>query len=321
MFGMTMVAVFGIWMRQTVFRVEPSHGTPPEIQNGEDQKTVTVEVSRALVAGKDLSESDEEARGEEPAKADDIDQVFAWPAEDLWHGRIAAPDLSQSKELYRDDFDRPETTWQIGKSAGREYGLEQGLYFISADPGLVGAAWLTDKTYANSACEVAGRVRVVSTQWFLNYTSEANDVNVSFHLNGLQGLEVPILNDGPPRVAQTIRHTAINTGQEFNKLLVVAVGNRFEIYANDEAIRNPVVLKEMKPRGRFARGAVADENSVRAEFRSFRIWSAEDLPTVDERLASGDLHKSMPAAAKPKQADIPIKADTPINADTQPQAP
>jgi hypothetical protein len=62
------------------------------------------------VAGKDLSESDEEARGEEPAKADDIDQVFAWPAEDLWHGRIAAPDLSQSKELYRDDFDRPETT-------------------------------------------------------------------------------------------------------------------------------------------------------------------------------------------------------------------
>jgi hypothetical protein len=134
---------------------------------------------------------------------------------------------------------------------------------------------------------------------------------VRFHLNGLQGLEVPILNDGPPRVAQTIRHTAINTGQEFNKLLVVAVGNRFEIYANDEAICNPVVLKEMKPRGRFARGAVADENSVRAEFRSFRIWSAEDLPTVDERLASGDLHKSMPAKAKPKQFDTPITTATP----------
>jgi hypothetical protein len=321
MFGMMIVAVFGIWMRQTVFRVEPSHGTPSEIHNGEDQKIVAVEVSRGLVAGKDLSESDEKASSAEPAKADDTDQVFSWPAEDLWHGRIAVPDLSHSKELYRDDFDGPETAWQIGKAAGCEYGLEQGLYFISADPGLVGSAGLTDKTYANFACEVVGRVRIVNTQWFLNYTSEANAVTVRFHLNGLQGLEVSILNDGPPRVAQTIRHTAINTGEEFNKLLVVAVGNRFEIYANDVAICNPVILKEMKPPGRFALGAVANENPVRAEFRSFRIWSAEDLPALEERLASGDLHKSMPAAAKPKQADIPIKADTPINADTQPQAP
>jgi serine/threonine protein kinase len=320
-FGLAMIAVISFWMRQTVFRVEPPHGTPSEIQNGEEQKTVTVEFAPALAAGRGLPESDEKSTGAEPAKADNIEESFAWPVEDLWHGHIAAPDFSHSKELYRDDFDSLETAWQIGKSAGHEYRLEQGSYFISADPGLVGGALLADKTFANFACEVVGRVRIVNTQWFLNYTSEANDVTVRFHLNGLQGLEVSILNDGPPRVAQTIRHTAINTGEEFNKLLVVAVGNRFEIYANDVAICNPVVLKEMKPPGRFALGAVANENPVRAEFRSFRIWSAEDLPALEERLASGDLHKSMPAAAKPKQADISIKADIPINADTPPQAP
>ena len=258
-----------------------------EIQNGQDHKTVTVEFEPAVAADK------EQPPVEEQAKAGDAVKPFAWPAEALWHGRIAAPDLSQAKELYRDDFGSLDTTWPIAKSAGSELGREQGTYFITAGPGLVGGAGLEDKTYANFACQVVGRVRAESTQWFLNYTSVTNDVTVRFHLNGLQGLEVSILNDGPPRVAQTIRHTALNKHDEFNKLLVVALGNRFEIYANDVAICDPIVLDEITPPGRFALGAVANHIPVRAEFKSFTIWSAEGLPTLEERLAkSGAVAKS-----------------------------
>jgi serine/threonine protein kinase len=310
--GVAIIAVIGFWFSQSDFRVAQSRGTFSEIPVGEDLNAATVDVTSALAAGKNPSKSDETAKSSESAMSDDPEEAFAWPAEDLWHGRIAGPDLSQSKELYRDDFDGNQTTWQIGRSAGYEYRLAQGSYFISADPGLVGGAWLADKMYANFACEVVGRVQVVNTQWFLNYTSATNGVTVRFHLNGLQGLEVSILNDGPPRVAQTIRHTAINLGAEFNKLLVVAVGNRFEIYVNDVAICNPIVLNEMTPPGRFALGAVANENPVRAEFRSFTIWSAERLPTLEERVAKGELHKTMPAEAKSKQVETPISAAPPV---------
>jgi len=259
-----------------------------EIQNGQDHKTVTVEFEPAVVADTGPLKVEEQAKVTGAAKAGVVVKPFAWPAEALWHGRIAAPDLSQAKELYRDDFGSLDTTWPIAKSAGSELGREQGTYFITAGPGLVGGAGLEDKTYANFACQVVGRVRAESTQWFLNYTSVTNDVTVRFHLNGLQGLEVSILNDGPPRVAQTIRHTAINQGEEFNKLLVVAVGNRFEIYVNDVAICDPIVLDEITPPGRFALGAVANHIPVRAEFKSFTIWSAEGLPTLEERLAKSD---------------------------------
>ena len=68
---------------------------------------------------------------------------------------------------------------------------------------------------------------------------------------------------------------------------IVAVGNRFEIFANDVAICNPIVFDVIKPPGYLAPGAVANHIPARAEFKSFTIWSAEGLPTLEERLAGG----------------------------------
>jgi serine/threonine protein kinase len=255
-----------------------------EITSGQDQRTVTVEFEPAVVASKDPP------KAEEQTKASDVEKAFAWPGDDLWLGRVAAPDLSQAKELYRDDFASLDTTWPIAKTAVGEYGREQSTYFISANPYQVQAAWLKDQTYSNFACQVVGRVaKATSTQWYLNYTSAKNQVTVRFHLNGGQALQISILNDGPTRLVQTIWHSALKQGEEFNKLLVVARGNRFELYANDVAICNPMVLDVITPPGHFALGAVANDNPVRAEFKSFTIWSAEGLPTPEERLAKGDL--------------------------------
>ncbi len=277
-----------------------------EIQSGNDQRTVTVEFEPRVMADTGPQRVEEQATVTDTATTGEVIKPFAWPAEALWHGRIAAPDLRQAKELYRDDFASLETTWLIARDTGREYAIEQGSYVITAGPGLVGGARLEDKTYANFACQVVGRVQVESTQWFLNYTSVTNDVTVRFHLNGLQGLEVSILNDGPPRVAQTIRHTAINKGDEFNKLLVLAVGNRFEIYVNDVAVCDPIVLDKLTPPGRVSLGAVANENPVRAEFKSLTIWSAESLPTLEERLAGGEPYNSPPASPEPKPDNTSI---------------
>lgn len=288
-----------------------------EIQSGQDQTTVTVEFEPAVVAGTDPPTVEKQATVANPpkvteqAKAVDVEKPFAWPEGHLWHGRIAAPDFSQAKELYRDDFASPETTWPIVKSVGCELGLEQGTYFIKAAPALVQGAWVNDKTYTNFACQVVGRVRPKGNEWYLNYTSVTNEVTVRFHLNCMQHLSVSILNDGPPRNAHRIRHTALKQGEEFDKLLVVAVGNRFEIFANDVAICDPFVLDEIKPPGRLALGVVASRVPARAEFKSCTIWSAEGLPTPEERLARGAPYNRLPAPAKPKQVDTPIPPDPP----------
>ncbi len=275
-----------------------------EIQSGQDQRTVTVEFEPAVVAGKDPSAATEQSTVTLQAKAGDAEKTFAWPEEALWQGEIAAPDLSQAKELYRHDF---ANTWPTAKGAAFEFGRELDACFISADPGLVRAAWIDDKTYANFACQVVGSVQSKGCQWFLDYTSLTNQVSVRFHLNGLQGLQLAILNDGPPRNAKTIRHNALKKGAEFNKLLVVAIGNRIEIFANDVAICDPIVLEEFAPPGRFALGGVATTiDAVRAEFKSFTIWSAEGLPTLEERLAKGEPYNELPASATSKQIDTPI---------------
>ena len=288
-----------------------------EIQSGKDRRTVTVEFEPAVVAGKDPAIVEEQAKVADPPKVTEqpkavhVEKPFAWPDEDLWHGQIAAPDLSQAKELFRDDFAKLDTAWPTAKSGEGEIGHEQGTYFISAEPELVRGVWVDDKTYANFACQVVGRVKSEGTQWYLNHTSATNDVAVRFHMNGLQGLQVSILNDGPPRVAQTIRHTAMKKGDQFNKLLVVAVGNRIEIFANDVAICDPILLDEFAPPGRLALGAVANHIPVRAEFKSFTIWSAEGLPTPEERLARGAPYNLPPATVKPKQIDTPLPPDPP----------
>jgi serine/threonine protein kinase len=280
-----------------------------EIRSGQDQRTVTVELEPAVVAAKDLPTVEEQATVTEQTKAGDVQKTFAWPAEALSQGKIAAPDLSQAEELYRHDF---AGTWPTAKGAGGEIGREQDTYFIRADPGLVRAAWIDGKTYTNFACEVVGGVQSKGCQWFLGYTSLNNYITLRFHVNGAGGLGVSILNDGPSRTIKLIRHTAQKTGAEFNKLLVVARGNRFELYENGVAICDPIVLNKSITPGRFDLGAVATTiDAVRAEFKSFTVWSTEGLPTPEERLARGAPYNALPAPAKPKPVDTAIAPDPP----------
>ncbi|MDG1894293.1 MAG: hypothetical protein P8J37_05220 [Fuerstiella sp.] len=162
-----------------------------EIQSGQNQKTVTVEFEPAVVAVKDPPTVEEQAMVTEQAtvtkqaKARDTEKPFAWPEEPLWHGLIAAPDLSHAKELYRHDF---ANAWPIVRTANGELGREKDTYFVSADPDQVQGAWIGEETYANFACQVVGRVVAGGTQWYLNYSSVTNDVIYRFHLNGLQGV-------------------------------------------------------------------------------------------------------------------------------------
>jgi len=277
-----LIAGIGSWAAQFVFRVETPQGTLIVKSEGKDPPKFE---EKAKVA--------EQPTGTEPGKRVDLNNDFAWPAAELSQGRIAAPNLSQAKVLYRDDFANLDTTWPIAKTALHEYGRDHGTYFISASPGLVRSARPGDTTYTNVACQVVGRItKATSTQWYLNYMG-TNQVSVRFHLNGGGELELVIINDGPPRRVQLITHSAFKSGEEFNKLLVVAEGNRFEIFANDVAICNPIVLDVVKQPGRFALGAVANDNPVRAEFNSFTIWSADGLPTPEERL------DALPESARP----------------------
>lgn len=158
---------------------------------------------------------------------------------------------------------------------------------------------------------MVGCVISQGTQWYLNYTSLTNEVTYRFHLNGLQGLQLAILNDGPPRNVKTIRHVALKKGAEFNKLMVVARGNRVRIFANDVAICDPIVLEKFVPPGRLAFGGVSNHIAVRVEFKNFTVWSSEGLPRPEGRLKWGEPHNAPPTPAKSKPVETAIAPDAP----------
>ncbi len=70
-----------------------------EIQSGNDQRTVTVEFEPRIVANTDSQKVEEQAPVADAATTGEVVKPFAWPAEALWHGRIAAPEFESGEGI------------------------------------------------------------------------------------------------------------------------------------------------------------------------------------------------------------------------------
>ena len=86
-------------------------------------------------------------------------------------------------------------------------------------------------------------------------------------------------------------HQAIKPGQEFNTLTAILRSGRLEVYVNGVAVCDPLVLNVGIERAHP--GLELNGEKARAEFERITIWSADGLPTPEERLKSGE----MPAKA------------------------
>jgi hypothetical protein len=101
-------------------------------------------------------------------------------------------------------------------------------------------------------------------------------------LNGQQELKIDAHdNDARKWTRQLkIKHPAIKSGAEFNKLLVIARGQSYDVYVNGILVCEPLVTDFLTMPFSFALVAKSHATASRAEFERITIWSADGLPKL-----------------------------------------
>ncbi|HEV3384866.1 MAG TPA: serine/threonine-protein kinase, partial [Gemmata sp.] len=231
-----------------------------------------------------------------PPKPPAVVKKGFWPAEALREGRITLMDLSAVKVLKMDDFDDRATGWPHGKSeikgATVQRGYKDGIYFIQKeiDGGAtyVGNAQLG--AFSNFVCQVEGRVVAdPAANWELWFGNDQQRKALTVKINSAGKLTVAITeNDkGEPEQLYSGTHDAIRKGYDFNKLAAIYTADRLEVFVNGVAVCDPLPVPVRLQPVSIALGVSGGKSS--AEFRRLTVWTAEGLPTPEERLKSREV--------------------------------
>ena len=193
-----------------------------------------------------------------------------------------APDLSRAKRLHLDTFADPNSGFGQDNSDNKYWGYDRGKYFFKAPAGTwwARARVVEEEEYA---CELQGRVTGDATgAWglYLHYAEKGHGVHVLVNGEGKWEIAPSIWEPEPNRgpYAGPVAHRAIKPGKATNKLLVVVRRRRLEIYINDEAVCEPVILDRNVSPGEMGLLALAKDEPSRIELQCLTIWSAKDLP-------------------------------------------
>ncbi len=195
---------------------------------------------------------------------------------------VRAPDLSQLKPLYQDQFDDPDSGFADNlKTDYCQAGYSNGKYSIKVAADSYRACG--NGTRENFVCEVVGRlVRPMSGGWGLYIFAEGprHGLSIMIDFDGRLIVEpdpADVVQDRGPRIGP-LHHHAIRRGEELNTLLVVHRDRHMQIYVNSIAVCEPFVLDRDITPGWVSLGAFGGERGAQAEFTRYTIWSSDDLP-------------------------------------------
>jgi hypothetical protein len=214
--------------------------------------------------------------------------ALVWPAAELQAGKILAPDLSKTPPWLTDNFRNLASG--LPKDASRGY--LNGHYFLKVS-GVDQVTAEIPMGRANPpnprgafACEVVGKVTGVGGRWGLEISDEGKPgVAVTIAAVGIVSLRTL---SSKTRQLDPGTHPAIKKGVPGkglrNRLLLVVRGRYLEVYVNNRAVPDPILLKKeiatpqiaLLCRAQRARGAIA-------EFDSIIVKPAGSLPPLEKR--------------------------------------
>jgi hypothetical protein len=111
---------------------------------------------------------------------------------------------------------------------------------------------------------------------------------VKLNAAGKLGVAITENDNGEQESLFSGTHTAIRKGNEFNKLTVIYTADRFEVYVNGVAVCDPLSVPVRLQPVNIALGLSGGGKSL-AEFRRLTVWSADGLPTPEERLKNHEV--------------------------------
>jgi serine/threonine protein kinase len=252
----------------------------------------------------DLSPLDKDQKTEKNTKADPPASPPmsppGVPVDDLRAGRILAPDLSKAEVLLKES--KSGGLFERISMKERTYDYEDDKYSMRHAIRVSSRSHYRGTVPAGPcAIELSGRVQgQPSDAWGIQLNNFEQKVGFKAAVNGNGQLTI---NPGyvstygafSGRSAGPFAHSAIKTGQDFNTLLLIVRAESIEIYVNGVAVCDPIEIeKEWKPNR--LQLTLDSRQEARAEFRSFTVRSAEDVPTLAERLSKG---KVAPAPGTP----------------------
>jgi hypothetical protein len=225
-----------------------------------------------------------------------------WPEPDLTGGRILAPDLRGIKPLLDENFHDPRGAFPKDKLDRPPLQINVGVmrpndgYTIHLRSSL--RRWwewyvkVPSEPLPALACEVTGRVHEFrDTPWFLRVSDKElkRGIDIDVGNKGTLAIGPARFNEQPqpaPLVGP-ITSAALKRGNEFNSVLIVLRGRLLEVYVNNVAVCNPILLDRDFPHENLLVffGTHGQGTELRAEFQRVRLWPAAGLPTPQERRA------------------------------------
>jgi hypothetical protein len=200
------------------------------------------------------------------------------------------------KPLFHDTFDNPASGFAVGKGERGERGYRNGKYFIHLNSAVV-RAWripiadeAAEAVKDGFACRIEGYSLEKLGRWGARFASfEGKDqwqyLVITLLANGLLRV-LPTPPDGNKLAEPAlVQHSAIKTGEKVsNSLLLVFHGRQLEVYVNDVAVCNPLLLAHPVSPLRVALVGGTNSNAGgTVEFTSVTVWPLDKLPSLRKR--------------------------------------
>jgi hypothetical protein len=191
---------------------------------------------------------------------------------------LTAPDFTDVKPLFQDDFDDPASGFPEQKTGQVQQGYGAGRYFIR--PQLESGFWAWNCPVGkceNFGCEVVGRaIGKPEDGWGLCITNQENNnhgIQVTLTAAGDVFVGPGHFDPEPHRGPNPgpIRHSAVRAGDALNKILVTVRGRTVCVYVNSVAVGEPITVDRDIAPGVVALCCVPRRGGS-AEFERVAIW-------------------------------------------------
>ena len=216
-----------------------------------------------------------------------------WSDSDIQAGKVKAPDLSKLKPIWDDDFSSNKsgvspvnrTVVASVRDGFAHFEVKAGDYFwVDALKRVPRLESFAVRVVAKSKATGRGR------QGWRFIVADPDLKGIELVLTKENKLAIAPYRGSDSRSFPTVAHPAIKLESELNELLFIYrhENKRIELYVNGVMVCSPIEWQSSLSNALMHLG-IRSTGGGTADFDHLTLWSAKDIPTLEERIAKKEL--------------------------------